>query len=434
MAIGAVSMAITTAPDMAWIMGLIVAILVVLLVIVMIIGVPKFQLIQILNDKLNQVTRENLTGLRVVRAFNNEKYEQAKFQRANNEVTRANLFVARLMVTMMPIVQFIISASTLLIIWVGAQLVHQSVVGIGEIVAFMQYATQVMISFMLLAMVFVLMPRALVSIRRVNQVLKTKPSIKFKTEPIKTNNSSIEFKNVTFSYKNAEHPVLENINFTAEKGKLTAIVGSTGSGKSTIANLIPRLYDVTKGKILLSGINIKEFNKNDLMSHIGLVPQKALLFSGTIASNIKYGAPHISDKQMQKAAKTAAATEFINKLDKKYNTSVSRGGTNFSGGQKQRLCIARALAKNPDVFIFDDSFSALDYKTDQQIRTNLKATIAHAITIVIAQRISTIKHADKIIVLENGTIASQGTHGELMKKCQVYQEIVRSQLSEKELS
>jgi len=435
MAIGAITMALKTAPSMAWIIGLVVAILITVIVIVIIIGLPKFRLIQRLNDKLNQVTRENLTGLRVVRAFNNEKYEQDKFQRANNEVTRVNLFTARLMVTMMPIVQLAISGSALLIIWVGAHLVDQSVIGIGEIVAFMQYATQVMISFMFLAMAFVLLPRALVSIRRVNEVLKVKPSVKFKPKSAKTTEASgVQFKNVTFAYKDADRSVLKDINFVAEKGKTTAILGSTGSGKSTIANLIPRLYDVTKGEILLDGVNIKNFTKDDLMAHIGLVPQKALLFSGTIASNIKYGAPHISNQQMIKAAEIADAAEFINKLDEKYHAPVSQGGTNFSGGQKQRLCIARAIAKNPDVFIFDDSFSALDYKTDQRVRANLKAITAHAAVIIIAQRISTTKHADQIIVLENGAIVSHGTHAELMRKCPVYQEIALSQLSQKELN
>jgi len=435
MAIGAITMALRTAPSMAWIIGLVVAILIVVITIVIIIGLPKFRLIQRLNDKLNQVTRENLTGLRVVRAFNNEKYEQDKFQRANNEVTRVNLFTARLMVTMMPVVQLAVSGSALLIIWVGAGLVDQSVIGIGEIVAFMQYSTQVMISFMFLAMAFVLLPRALVSIRRVNEVLKARPHIKFKPRSAKTTASSgVEFKDVTFAYKDADHPVLKNINFVAQKGKTTAIIGSTGSGKSTIANLIPRLYDVTAGEILLDGVNVKDFTKDDLMAHIGLVPQKALLFSGTIASNIKYGAPHISNQQMQKAAQIADAAEFINKLDDKYHAPVSQGGTNFSGGQKQRLCIARAIAKNPDVYIFDDSFSALDYRTDQRVRTNLRTVTAHAAVIVVTQRISTTKSADLVLVLENGHIVSRGTHAQLMKTCPVYQEIALSQLSQKELN
>lgn len=435
MAVGAITKALQTAPDMAWIIGIMIGVLFVLMIIVIIVGLPKFRLIQKLNDKLNQVTRENLTGLRVVRAFNNEAYEEDKFGRANNDVTKVNLFTSRLMVTMMPIVQFAISGSSLLIVWVGAQLVDQSIIGLGEIVAFMQYATQVMMSFMFLAMVFIMVPRALVSIKRINEVLKTKPSIKFKKSSAKTvNKSGVEFRKVSFSYKKAEQPILKNISFTAEKGKTTAIIGSTGSGKSTIANLIPRLYEVTEGEVLIDGVNIKDFTKDDLMSRIGLIPQKALLFSGTIASNIKYGAPNISDKQMAAAAKVAAANDFIEKLEKKYKSPVSQGGTNFSGGQKQRLSIARAVAKNPEIFIFDDSFSALDYKTDQQVRSNLKSITEHAAVIIVAQRISTIKHADRIIVLENGKIVGSGKHAELIEKCPIYKEIALSQLSEKELA
>jgi ATP-binding cassette subfamily B protein len=434
MAIGAVGMAFATAPDMAWIIGLVVAVLVVLIIVVVKMGLPKFRLMQQLNDKLNQVTRENLTGLRVVRAFNNEAYEEKKFQRANIEVTKVNEFTSRLMVTMMPIVQFAISGSALLIVWVGAQLVEQSAIGLGEIVAFMQYATQVMISFMFLAMAFVLIPRALVSLRRIDEVFKAKPTVIFKnTSAQPTDKSGLEFRNVSFSYKGAEKPVLQNVNFVAERGKTTAIIGSTGSGKSTIVNLIPRFYDVSSGEILLDGVNTKELSKDDLMARIGLVPQKALLFSGTIADNIKYGAPDITDAQMKKAAMVADAAEFVGKLEKKYKSEVSQGGSNFSGGQKQRLAIARAIAKNPEVYVFDDSFSALDYKTDQQVRTNLREVTKHAAVLVVAQRISTIKHADQIIVLENGRTVGIGTHAELMKKCGVYKEIALSQLSEKEL-
>lgn len=435
MAIGAITKALETAPDMAWIIGLIVGILVVLMLIVLIIGLPKFRLIQKLNDKLNQVTRENLTGLRVVRAFNNEKYEEDKFGRVNNDVTKTNLFTSRLMVTMMPIVQFTISGSALLVVWVGSHLVSESIIGLGEIVAFMQYATQVMMSFMFLAMVFVMAPRALVSLKRINEVLKTEPSIKFKPIPAEpTEASGVEFRNVIFSYKKADQPVLKDINFTAKKGETTAIIGSTGSGKSTIANLIPRLYDVTSGEIFIDGVSVKDFDKDDLMSRIGLIPQKASLFSGTIASNIKYGAPAISEKTMKEAAKIAAANEFIEKLDKKYKSSVSQGGANFSGGQKQRLSIARAVAKKPEIYIFDDSFSALDYKTDQQVRANLKSVTQDAAVIIVAQRIGTIKHADRIIVLDDGKIVGSGKHDELMKKCKVYKEIALSQLSEKELA
>ena len=434
MASGAVIMALATAPNMAWIIGMMALVLVVVIITIVMIGLPKFRLTQQLTDKLNQVTRENLTGLRVVRAFNNEKYEEQKFQRTNDAVARVTLFTSRLMVTMMPIVQFAISGSSLLIVWVGASLVDQSVTGIGEIVAFMQYATQVMMSFMFLAMAFVVIPRALVSGRRVNEVLETKSSIRFKrSTDNKADDRGVEFHNVSFSYKQAEKPVLKGVSFRAAKGETTAIIGSTGSGKSTIVNLIARFYDVTGGKVTLDGVDVRDFTKDDLMTKLGVVPQKAVLFSGTIESNIKYGATNISDQQMKKAAKAACAAEFIEKLEKKYKSPVSQGGTNFSGGQKQRLSIARAIAKSPEVYIFDDSFSALDYKTDRQVRANLKPLVEHAAVIIVAQRVGTIKNADQIIVLDKGKIVGKGKHDELLENCEVYKEIALSQLSKEEL-
>ena len=434
MAAGAVIMALATAPNMAWIIGMMALVLVVVIITIVMIGLPKFRLTQQLTDKLNQVARENLTGLRVVRAFNNEKYEEQKFQRTNDAVARVTLFTSRLMATMMPIVQFAISGSSLLIVWVGASLVDQSVTGIGEIVAFMQYATQVMMSFMFLAMAFVVIPRALVSGRRVNEVLETKSSIRFKrSTDNKVDDRGVEFHNVSFSYKQAEKPVLKGVSFRAAKGETTAIIGSTGSGKSTIVNLIARFYDVTGGKVTLDGVDVRNFTKDDLMTKLGVVPQKAVLFSGTIESNIKYGATNISDQQMKKAAKAACAAEFIEKLEKKYKSPVSQGGTNFSGGQKQRLSIARAIAKSPEVYIFDDSFSALDYKTDRQVRANLKPLAEHAAVIIVAQRVGTIKNADQIIVLDKGKIVGKGKHDELLENCEVYKEIALSQLSKEEL-
>lgn len=434
MAAGAVIMALATAPNMAWIIGMMALVLVVVIITIVMIGLPKFRLTQQLTDKLNQVARENLTGLRVVRAFNNEKYEEQKFQRTNDAVARVTLFTSRLMATMMPIVQFAISGSSLLIVWVGASLVDQSVTGIGEIVAFMQYATQVMMSFMFLAMAFVVIPRALVSGRRVNEVLETKSSIRFKrSTDNKADDRGVEFHNVSFSYKQAEKPVLKGVSFRAAKGETTAIIGSTGSGKSTIVNLIARFYDVTGGKVTLDGVDVRDFTKDDLMTKLGVVPQKAVLFSGTIESNIKYGATNISDQQMKKAAKAACAAEFIEKLEKKYKSPVSQGGTNFSGGQKQRLSIARAIAKLPEVYIFDDSFSALDYKTDRQVRANLKPLAEHAAVIIVAQRVGTIKNADQIIVLDKGKIVGKGKHDELLENCEVYKEIALSQLSKEEL-
>lgn len=434
MAAGAVIMALATAPNMAWIIGMMALVLVVVIITIVMIGLPKFRLTQQLTDKLNQVARENLTGLRVVRAFNNEKYEEQKFQRTNDAVARVTLFTSRLMATMMPIVQFAISGSSLLIVWAGASLVDQSVTGIGEIVAFMQYATQVMMSFMFLAMAFVVIPRALVSGRRVNEVLETKSSIRFKrSTDNKADDRGVEFHNVSFSYKQAEKPVLKGVSFRAAKGETTAIIGSTGSGKSTIVNLIARFYDVTGGKVTLDGVDVRDFTKDDLMTKLGVVPQKAVLFSGTIESNIKYGATNISDQQMKKAAKAACAAEFIEKLEKKYKSPVSQGGTNFSGGQKQRLSIARAIAKSPEVYIFDDSFSALDYKTDRQVRANLKPLAEHAAVIIVAQRVGTIKNADQIIVLDKGKIVGKGKHDELLENCEVYKEIALSQLSKEEL-
>lgn len=434
MAAGAVIMALATAPNMAWIIGMMALVLVVVITTIVMIGLPKFRLTQQLTDKLNQVARENLTGLRVVRAFNNEKYEEQKFQRTNDAVARVTLFTSRLMATMMPIVQFAISGSSLLIVWVGASLVDQSVTGIGEIVAFMQYATQVMMSFMFLAMAFVVIPRALVSGRRVNEVLETKSSIRFKrSTDNKVDDRGVEFHNVSFSYKQAEKPVLKGVSFRAAKGETTAIIGSTGSGKSTIVNLIARFYDVTGGKVTLDGVDVRDFTKDDLMTKLGVVPQRAVLFSGTIESNIKYGATNISDQQMKKAAKAACAAEFIEKLEKKYKSPVSQGGTNFSGGQKQRLSIARAIAKSPEVYIFDDSFSALDYKTDRQVRANLKPLTEHAAVIIVAQRVGTIKNADQIIVLDKGKIVGKGKHDELLENCEVYKEIALSQLSKEEL-
>ena len=434
MAVGAIVMALSTAPNMAWIIGLMALVLISLMTVIIIIGLPKFRLTQQLTDKLNQVARENLTGLRVVRAFDNEAYEEKKFQRTNDAVAKVTLFTSRLMMTMMPIVQFAISGSSLLIIWVGAGLVSESVTGIGEIVAFMQYATQVMISFMFLSMAFVVVPRALVSGRRVNEVLETRPSIKFKkiSEPM-SGGQGVEFKDVSFAYKQAEQPVLKNISFRAEKGKTTAIIGSTGSGKSTIVNLIARFYDVTAGEVCIDGVNVKDLTKDDLMGRLGVVPQKAVLFSGTIASNIKYGAPKISEKQMKEAARVACASEFIDKLPKQYKSRVAQGGSNFSGGQKQRLSIARAVAKSPEVYVFDDSFSALDYKTDSKVRANLKPLTEHAAVIIVAQRVGTIKNADQIIVLDKGKIVGRGRHEELLKNCKVYKEIALSQLSKEEL-
>ena len=459
MAIGAISMAINTAPSMAWIIALIVAVLIIIAVIVISLVVPKFKIIQTLNDKLNLVARENLTGLRVVRAFNNEKYEEDKFSDINGRLTRTHISTGRIIAIMNPLVQFTISGAALLIVWVGSHLVKDTIIGLGEIVAFMQYATQVMISFMFIAIAFVILPRAIVSIKRINEVLSTKPSVRFKNDgrdvtpprhpaapsegrsqdPVNSTEGAsdipaVEFREVSFAYRDADQPVLKKLNFTVEKGQTTAIIGSTGSGKSTLINLISRAHDATAGEILIDGINIKEFPKQTLMSKIGLVPQKATLFSGTIKSNLIFGRKNASMKDIIAATQISHAYNFIMKQENDFAHHVAQGGKNFSGGQKQRLCIARAIIKNPEIYIFDDSFSALDYKTDLAVRQNLSAITKNTAVIIVAQRISTIKHADKILVLDNGKIVGTGTHDELIKTCTIYKEIATSQLSTKELS
>lgn len=436
MAVGAIAMAINTAPSMTWIIGLVVAILLALVIVVVKFGLPKFQIIQKLNDKLNLVTRENLTGLRVVRAFNNEAYEEQKFETANDDVTRVNTFTQRLMVIMMPTVQLAMSGSVLLIIWIGVHLVDSGSIEIGSIMAFIQYSMQVMMSFMFLTMAFIIVPRAIISWRRIKEVLHANPSI---TWPNKSADASpkqfsgIEFNKVSFAYSDSSEPVIKDVSFKAARGQTTAIIGATGSGKSTIVSLLPRLYDPTAGTIKIDGLDIKSYDELDLNSKIGLIPQRAVLFSGTIESNIKLGAPKITQKQVEKAAKIADAADFIAKLDKKYKAPVAEGGTNFSGGQKQRLSIARAVAKSPEIYIFDDSFSALDYKTDLKVRTNLKDVTANAVVLIVAQRVGTIKHADQILVVDEGKIVGTGTHYELLNTCPVYREIAASQLSEQEM-
>ncbi|MDR2336912.1 MAG: ABC transporter ATP-binding protein/permease [Candidatus Nomurabacteria bacterium] len=435
MAVGAIVMAFRTAPDMTWIIALVVGVLLAVIVTVVLIGLPKFQLIQKLNDKLNLVTRENLTGLRVVRAFNNEKYEEEKFSRVNDEVTRTNVFVNHLMVVVMPLVQLTLSLAIVLIVWVGAGLVDKGSLEIGKVMAFVQYAMQVMMAFMFLAMAFIIVPRAIVSWKRIIQVLQTKPSInwKNKTGKIGRGSSGVVFENVSFAYQDAEEPVVKNLSFTAKKGEITAIIGSTGSGKSTIIDLITRSHDVTNGEVLIDGKNIKNYSQKDLMKKIGLVPQKAVLFSGTIKSNIEFGATNISEKEMRTAAKIAGALDFIDKLKDGFHAHVAQGGSNFSGGQKQRLSIARVVAKRPEIYLFDDSFSALDYKTDLAVRQALKSVTQHAAVIIVGQRISTIKHANQIVVLQDGEIVGRGKHYKLLKTCEVYHQIAESQLSLEEL-
>ena len=436
MAIGGLQKAIHNAPNLSWIIALAVSVLLVVIAVLFVIAVPRFKKLQTLVDKLNLVTRENLVGLKVIRAFHNEKIEQKKFQQSNTELNKMNLFVNRLMMLLDPIMTLVMNFSSVAIVWFGAHLISSGNLQIGNMMAFLEYAMQVIISFLLLSMVFIMVPRAAVSVKRVGEVLDTLPSIVDPSSPQQLPDDAtgkIEFKDVTFTYPDADLPVLSNINFTAEPGKTTAFIGSTGSGKSTLINLIPRFYDVSAGQILLDGVDIRQLKLEDLYDQIGYVPQKGVLFSGTIASNIKYGNAKASQKLVEKSAKIAQATEFISELKNGYKNEIAQGGSNVSGGQRQRLSIARAIAVEPNVYIFDDSFSALDFKTDAKLRLALAKETKHKTVLIVGQRINTIMNADKIIVLDEGKIVGQGTHQELMKDCQVYQEIAASQLSEDDL-
>ena len=437
MAVGGIQKALENAPNLTWIITSAVAGLLIIIVMLFAVAVPRFKKLQQLVDKLNLVTRENLTGLRVVRAFHNEKIEQTKFQRVNNELNGLNLFVNRLMMVLDPVMMLVMNITSIAIVWFGAWLVDAGTLEIGNMMAFLQYAMQVIISFLMISMVFIMVPRAAVSVRRVSEILNTQPSI---TDPKQPNHlpadgvGKIEFRDVTFSYPGADLPVLSGINFTAEPGQTTAFIGSTGSGKSTLINLIPRFYDVSAGQILLDGVDIRNVTLSELTSRIGYVPQKGVLFSGTVASNIAYGNQKASRKELEKAAQVAQAAEFIDELDDAYDSSIAQGGSNVSGGQRQRLSIARALATRAQIYIFDDSFSALDFKTDAKLRRALAKEMKHKTLLIVAQRINTIMNADKIIVLDEGKIVGQGTHAELMQSCCIYQEIAASQLSDEELT
>ena len=436
MAIGGLQKAIHNAPNLSWIIALAVSVLLVVIAVLFVIAVPRFKKLQTLVDKLNLVTRENLVGLKVIRAFHNEKIEQKKFQQANAELNKMNLFVNRLMMLLDPIMTLVMNFSSVAIVWFGAHLISSGNLQIGNMMAFLEYAMQVIISFLLLSMVFIMVPRAAVSVKRVGEVLDTLPSIIDPQSSQQLPNDAtgkIEFKDVTFTYPDADLPVLSSINFTAEPGQTTAFIGSTGSGKSTLINLIPRFYDVSAGQILLDGVDIRQLKLEELYDQIGYVPQKGVLFSGTIASNIKYGNAKASQKLVEKSAKIAQATEFISELKNGYKNEIAQGGSNVSGGQRQRLSIARAIAVEPNIYIFDDSFSALDFKTDAKLRSALAKETKHKTVLIVGQRINTIMNADKIIVLDEGKIVGQGTHQELMKDCEVYQEIAASQLSEDDL-
>ena len=423
--------------SMAWIIG--VAILAVLFIVVtlFIIAMPKFRKLQELTDKLNLVSREILSGLQVIRAFNTEKKEEKRFNGANKDLMKTNVFVNRTMSIMMPALMLIMNGITVLIVWVGGHNVDQGIMQVGDLMAFIQYTMQIVMAFLMISMISIMLPRASVSANRINEVLETEASIKDKKETKKFDPSKkglVEFKNVSFRYPDADTELLEDINFTAEPGKTTAIIGSTGSGKSTIVNLIPRFYDVTGGELRIDGVNVKDVSQKDLRDIVGFVPQKGLLFSGTIESNIKYSDDSMSDERMYKAAEIAQATEFIETKEKKYQDPISQGGGNVSGGQRQRISIARALAKDPEIFVFDDSFSALDLKTDAALREALSEITHDKTVIIVAQRISTILNAEQIIVLEEGKVVEIGTHEELIKNNETYRQIALSQLSEEELS
>lgn len=435
MAVGAVVQAFVVAPDMTWIIALAIGILLIFSIVIIGSVMPKFAIFQKMMDRINLLTRENLTGVRVIRALNKEDYEEKKFKKANEELTKTDLSIVRIMQLQTPIMMLVFNMTSLFAIWVGVSRLSFDMSYLGKMIAFMQYATQVIMSFLFLTMLFVLIPRANVSAKRINEVLVTKSKIVFpeKSLVMPKSKTSVEFRNVSFGYKTTDGKILENINFIAEAGKTTAFIGSTGSGKSTLINLVPRFYDATEGQILINGVEIQNYSEADLINRIGLVPQKGYLFGGTVRSNILFGVENGSDEQMKKAAEVAQAAEFIEKMPKKYDTEISEGGTNVSGGQRQRLSIARAVAKNPEIYVFDDAFSALDMKTDRNLRKALKKITEDSVVLVVAQRINTIRDAEQIIVLEQGKIVGRGTHYELLKNCRVYLEIAKSQFSEKEL-
>lgn len=437
MAIGGIIKAIGKSQSMTWVIVVGVIAVIGLILVVLVVALPKFKLIQKLVDKLNLVTRENLSGMMVIRAFNTQKFEENRFDKANQELTKTNLFVNRVMVVLFPSMTLIMNGISLLIIWVGANQIANSNMQVGDMMAFMQYAMQIMFSFLMLSFMFIMIPRASVSAQRIAEVLETEPQIKdpnqaksFSTE----NRGVVEFRNVSFRYNGAEEDMLKNINFKALPGQTTAIIGSTGSGKTTLVNLILRFYDATEGQVLVNGIDVREVLQHDLRDTIGYVPQKSSLFSGTIESNMKYAKEDASEEDMKMALDIAQALEFVNEKPDGIKSDISQGGANVSGGQKQRLSIARALVKKPDIYIFDDSFSALDFKTDSALRKALKERLQSATIIIVAQRISTIMNAEQIIVLDEGRIVGKGTHKELMNNCTTYQEIALSQLSKEELA
>jgi len=436
MGVGSIIKAHDLAPSMSWIVLAAIGVLVAMIIILFIVVIPKFTVIQKLVDKLSLQVKEMLTGVRVIRAYNNDDVQEKKFNKTNLESTNLNVFVNRVMALMQPVMTLVMGLASMAVVWVGSYVISNGDLKIGSLFALMQYIMQTIMAFLMISMMFIMVPRAAVSGRRINEVLATEPSIVDSPTPRHLPDEIkgvIEFKNVDFGYVGSEQQVLSGISFRAERGKTTAIIGGTGSGKSTVLNLIPRLYDVTGGAILLDDIDIRDLPQAELHSHIGYIPQKASLFSGTVGTNIAYGRPKADKAELNQAASIAQANEFINDLPKGLANPISQAGSNISGGQKQRLSIARALAKKPQIYLFDDSFSALDFKTDAALRKSLGKEIADATLIIVAQRISTIMHAENIIVMDEGRIVGQGTHQELLKKSSVYREIAQSQLSADEL-
>ena len=442
-AIWAISKILNKSTEWSIITAIAVAVLLTTIGIIMIIVLPKFKIVQKLTDNLNNVTRENLTGIRVVRAFNAEEYQENKFENVNTKLTNQQLFNQKTFAVLSPIMYLVMYFLTLSIYFVGASLIKETVLSnkltmFGDMVVFSTYAMQIIMSFLMLAMIFMMVPRASVSANRINEVLDTEESIKDGSiDKVTTKEKgTVEFKNVSFKYPDAKEYLLRNISFKAEEGQTIAFIGSTGSGKSTLINLVPRFYDATEGEVLVDGINVKEYTQEFLHNKIGYVPQKAVMFDGTVNTNIAYGEngkPEVTEKQIKKAIEVAQGKEFVEKMDNKYDTHIASGGTNVSGGQKQRLAIARAIARDPEIYIFDDSFSALDYKTDATLRKALKEHTKTSTSLIVAQRIGTIMNADKIIVLDNGKCVGMGTHKELLKSCKVYKQIALSQLSKEEL-
>ena len=436
MAIGGILKVSKTNVDMFWIIGLAVLLIVMVVAVLFIVVMPKFKIVQNMVDKLNLVSREILTGLPVIRAFHTEKHEEERFDKANKDLTKLNLFVNRAMTFMMPTMMLVMNGITVLIVWVGGHSINDGAMQVGDMMAFIQYAMQIIMSFLMICMISVMLPRAAVSAERVDEVLKSETKIHDPKEPKtlpKNGKGEVAFEHVSFHYPGAEEDVLHDITFTAKPGETTAFIGSTGFCKSTLVNLIPRFYDVTEGKITIDGQDVRDLTQHALRDKLGYVPQKGVLFSGNIASNIMFGNPAGSEQEMTEAAQIAQAVEFIDTKPERYKSPISQGGANVSGGQKQRLSIARAIAKHPDVYIFDDSFSALDYKTDTVLRSALKEKTTDSVVLIVAQRISTILHAEQIIVLDDGKIVGKGTHEELLKTCDAYYQIAASQLSESEL-